>query len=84
MEPVNEVSLSTGQKVSRKEVVKVKDIANAGKLCRGDQYLLPYAIMSQKIDIDGKPAVFEDVMEMTEDDFLLITSLFAEDDPKNA
>jgi hypothetical protein len=77
------VTLSTGQEVTRRESVKVKDIANAGKMCKGDQFLLPYAIMSQKIKIDEKPAVFEDVMEMSEDDFILITELFNDEESKN-
>lgn len=79
------VKLSDGRTAQKKESVKVREIATASNQPKGKEYLIQFAIMAAKITIDEKQAVLEDVLDMTEDDFMLISSMFvSEDDLKNA
>jgi len=81
----SEVKLSSGQVATKKENVKVRELAAAGNQPKGKEYLIPYATVAAKILIDGKAVVLEDVLDMTEDDFVLVSNLFIdEDDLKNA
>ena len=78
------VTLSDGRIVEKKKDIKVRHLAAAGNQPKGKEYLIPYSTIAAKILIDGAIAVLEDILDMTEDDFLLVSSMFVdEDDLKN-
>jgi len=80
---ITEVTLSDGRKVTERKA-KVRDLANAeGSVKKGREHEVKYALMSAKILIDNKPAVLEDVLDMTEEDLINVSGLFDEDSPNS-
>jgi len=81
MSEVVEVTLIDGRKVTKRQT-KVRDIANAeAQVRKGQDHLVKYAVMGAKILIDNKPAVLEDILDMTEDDLIRVSGLFDDDSP---
>jgi|WetSurMetagenome_2_1015567.scaffolds.fasta_scaffold92713_2 hypothetical protein len=78
------VTLDDGRVITKKRA-KVRDLSNAKNLPKGKEYLEEYALMANKILVDGKPIVVEQLLDdFYEDDLEKICSLFVdEDDLKN-
>lgn len=72
------------KRVVTKRNPRVRDIANAEASAKGKEHLVKYAIMSAKIFIDQKPAVLEDILDMSESELIQVGNLFDEgDEEKN-
>jgi hypothetical protein len=80
---INEVKLSDGRIVTKNNP-RVRDLANAEAQAKGKEHLIKYALLSAKIKIDNKPAVLEDVLDMSEDELIQVGELFDPLDEKNA
>ena len=66
------------KRVVTKRNPRVRDIANAEASAKGKEHLVKYAIMSAKIFIDQKPAVLEDILDMSETELIEVGNLFDE------
>lgn len=69
------VTLSDGKVITTKRA-RVKALAQAENQPKGKEWQMKYAQIAEKIMIDDKPAVLEDVLDMYEDDLELVLSLF--------
>lgn len=73
------VTLSDGR-VATPRKAKVRDLAMAENQPKNKEFLVKYAQFAAKVFIDGKPCVLEDILDLDEDDFGLIASLFISDE----
>ncbi len=71
------VTLSDGRTVTYRKA-KVGDILNASRMAGKDEELKKYAIIACRINIDDKPIVTEDLLELDFEDFTKIVEIFPE------
>jgi hypothetical protein len=76
---VTSVTLADGRVVTRRNP-RVREIAKAQeKKPPYDQY----AVTACNLMIDGKPAVFDDILDLTQEDMIQLGDLFPEGEEKN-
>jgi hypothetical protein len=81
---ITEVILKDGRKVTKRNP-RVRELARAEEQPKNKEHLIKYATMAAKINIDGKPAVLDDLLDLFEDELVQIgEKLFGEEIEKNA
>lgn len=62
---------------------KGRDMMNANRMAKGDTMALSFAILASRIQIDGKPQVYEDILDMDGDILEEVMTLAAGDKVEN-
>lgn len=73
--PTTEVVLSDGTKVTLRDKITNREMVDAKRMAKGDEDLLPYAMMSVTLLFNGSPLHLDDILAMELKDTAKITPL---------